>query len=141
MLRRPPRSTLFPYTTLFRSRGALWSQPRRLCPWARRPPRQEPRRRHSSPRSPAETARRIGQPRLRPAAPAPPRPRARRPAPSSAGLLRRRRQAEAAVVVARLQHERAAGAPLARLVEVDVVADEAAVLQRAADCERDSAQA
>src|SRR5690242_20776537 len=23
MLRRPPRSTLFPYTTLFRSRGAL----------------------------------------------------------------------------------------------------------------------
>src|SRR5438552_11650803 len=25
MLRRPPRSTLFPYTTLFRSRGS-WSQ-------------------------------------------------------------------------------------------------------------------
>src|SRR5438552_10631245 len=25
MLRRPPRSTLFPYTTLFRSQGTLWS--------------------------------------------------------------------------------------------------------------------
>src|SRR2546429_1734541 len=24
MIRRPPRSTLFPYTTLFRSAGALW---------------------------------------------------------------------------------------------------------------------
>src|SRR5688572_31074590 len=24
MIRRPPRSTLFPYTTLFRSRGELW---------------------------------------------------------------------------------------------------------------------
>src|SRR3712207_8340602 len=24
MIRRPPRSTLFPYTTLFRSRGAVW---------------------------------------------------------------------------------------------------------------------
>src|SRR2546429_5726917 len=24
MIRRPPRSTLFPYTTLFRSQGALW---------------------------------------------------------------------------------------------------------------------
>src|SRR5687767_15904526 len=24
MLRRPPRSTLFPYTTLFRSEGGLW---------------------------------------------------------------------------------------------------------------------
>src|SRR3989442_9640498 len=28
MIRRPPRSTLFPYTTLFRSR-AYWVQPRR----------------------------------------------------------------------------------------------------------------
>src|SRR2546422_4790427 len=28
MIRRPPRSTLFPYTTLFRSDG----RPRRLCP-------------------------------------------------------------------------------------------------------------
>src|SRR3712207_7710457 len=24
MIRRPPRSTLFPYTTLFRSYGAIW---------------------------------------------------------------------------------------------------------------------
>src|SRR3712207_8057888 len=30
MIRRPPRSTLFPYTTLFRSRGAKASQPRGL---------------------------------------------------------------------------------------------------------------
>src|SRR5437899_10172278 len=28
MLRRPPRSTLFPYTTLFRSLDAFWSQVR-----------------------------------------------------------------------------------------------------------------
>src|SRR2546430_4976601 len=27
MIRRPPRSTLFPYTTLFRSPGALFRQP------------------------------------------------------------------------------------------------------------------
>src|SRR3989442_9718701 len=27
MIRRPPRSTLFPYTTLFRSRGPPWSAP------------------------------------------------------------------------------------------------------------------
>src|SRR5258708_13008872 len=25
MIRRPPRSTLFPYTTLFRSAGSLWA--------------------------------------------------------------------------------------------------------------------
>src|SRR5438105_11925078 len=29
MIRRPPRSTLFPYTTLFRSDGALWRDRRR----------------------------------------------------------------------------------------------------------------
>src|SRR5256885_7161679 len=28
MIRRPPRSTLFPYTTLFRSASPLWRQPR-----------------------------------------------------------------------------------------------------------------
>src|SRR5258707_2493687 len=28
MIRRPPRSTLFPYTTLFRSTAALGAQPR-----------------------------------------------------------------------------------------------------------------
>src|SRR5437870_10741793 len=34
MLRRPPRSTLFPYTTLFRSRGTsrFWSRLPRHCP-------------------------------------------------------------------------------------------------------------
>src|SRR3712207_8070599 len=32
MIRRPPRSTLFPYTTLFRSRGPLVSSvPAELC--------------------------------------------------------------------------------------------------------------
>src|SRR5438094_7268632 len=41
MIRRPPRSTLFPYTTLFRSarrrrRGAPGSRDRRRCPLARR---------------------------------------------------------------------------------------------------------
>src|SRR2546430_11986510 len=39
MIRRPPRSTLFPYTTLFRSsRGFVLTQERRDCP-------------HSAPRS------------------------------------------------------------------------------------------
>src|SRR3712207_8461015 len=33
MIRRPPRSTLFPYTTLFRSRGEELSQHRLLRPW------------------------------------------------------------------------------------------------------------
>src|SRR5437762_11403334 len=28
MIRRPPRSTLFPYTTLFRSRNRTWRGPR-----------------------------------------------------------------------------------------------------------------
>src|SRR5437764_5624130 len=27
MIRRPPRSTLFPYTTLFRSESSAWSMP------------------------------------------------------------------------------------------------------------------
>src|SRR2546430_11397995 len=27
MIRRPPRSTLFPYTTLFRSRSCIWPTP------------------------------------------------------------------------------------------------------------------
>src|SRR2546423_3433453 len=36
MIRRPPRSTLFPYTTLFRSRAAARSTPRpAACPAAR----------------------------------------------------------------------------------------------------------
>src|SRR5690349_22998688 len=43
MLRRPPRSTLFPYTTLFRSRGGSRSRAARgdrrsrASPFARRP--------------------------------------------------------------------------------------------------------
>src|SRR5688572_31869551 len=32
MIRRPPRSTLFPYTTLFRSRGGTGRGPRRTRP-------------------------------------------------------------------------------------------------------------
>src|SRR2546425_9402216 len=40
MIRRPPRSTLFPYTTLFRSRRL-----RRAAPRARRPLPRRPRRR------------------------------------------------------------------------------------------------
>src|SRR2546426_2204817 len=31
MIRRPPRSTLFPYTTLFRSPAAKWTLPRLSC--------------------------------------------------------------------------------------------------------------
>src|SRR5256885_6450682 len=32
MIRRPPRSTLFPYTTLFRSRIPAWGPPSSLSP-------------------------------------------------------------------------------------------------------------
>src|SRR2546421_4269870 len=32
MIRRPPRSTLFPYTTLFRSHGGWCGSTRRRCP-------------------------------------------------------------------------------------------------------------
>src|SRR2546429_3250522 len=35
MIRRPPRSTLFPYTTLFRSLDGAGRRPRRPCPRAR----------------------------------------------------------------------------------------------------------
>src|SRR5258705_9416035 len=51
MIRRPPRSTLFPYTTLFRSQNPLWASVRngtahfsvsypahRIWPLPRRPP-------------------------------------------------------------------------------------------------------
>src|SRR3712207_8297429 len=34
MIRRPPRSTLFPYTTLFRSKGYYRFQPRNAGDWA-----------------------------------------------------------------------------------------------------------
>src|SRR5260221_4385948 len=37
MIRRPPRSTLFPYTTLFRSTRVAWGEPRGVrgagAPW------------------------------------------------------------------------------------------------------------
>src|SRR5256885_3010865 len=36
MIRRPPRSTLFPYTTLFRSRSLAPASPRRGLPARRR---------------------------------------------------------------------------------------------------------
>src|SRR3712207_8612647 len=43
MIRRPPRSTLFPYTTLFRSRAGLAgpATPRRRGPAADRPGRRD----------------------------------------------------------------------------------------------------
>src|SRR5688572_32768276 len=41
MIRRPPRSTLFPYTTLFRSGGSGDHARRRARPAARRPHRHE----------------------------------------------------------------------------------------------------
>src|SRR5437660_10252645 len=57
IIRRPPRSTLFPYTTLFRSCRSGWlrrrparhrgSRPRSPAPRALRPPRRSPRRRAS----------------------------------------------------------------------------------------------
>src|SRR5256885_6164030 len=34
MIRRPPRSTLFPYTTLFRSRKGRWSRRGTSCSWS-----------------------------------------------------------------------------------------------------------
>src|SRR3712207_6918512 len=39
MIRRPPRSTLFPYTTLFRSAAAPSTRPRRRAsrPWSLQP--------------------------------------------------------------------------------------------------------
>src|SRR5256884_2337869 len=41
MIRRPPRSTLFPYTTLFRSDDTTWLQPKRRQS-ASRPMQMEP---------------------------------------------------------------------------------------------------
>src|SRR5256885_3078029 len=35
MIRRPPRSTLFPYTTLFRSEGDVWQWHQDYGTWAR----------------------------------------------------------------------------------------------------------
>src|SRR2546429_6475410 len=38
MIRRPPRSTLFPYTTLFRSAGSAGARGALPWPWAGAPP-------------------------------------------------------------------------------------------------------
>src|SRR5260363_298258 len=48
MIRRPPRSTLFPYTTLFRSQRLPASQPPAASSAARRPCDQPARQRHGS---------------------------------------------------------------------------------------------
>src|SRR6478736_7361510 len=54
MIRRPPRSTLFPYTTLFRSRGpSRSSRAGRACCAA---PRSRRCRRRASPRSEEHTS-------------------------------------------------------------------------------------
>src|SRR5947199_2930042 len=45
MLRRPPRSTLFPYTTLFRSRLSLSTGQPIPLPWRQLPPAQRETRR------------------------------------------------------------------------------------------------
>src|SRR3712207_8403966 len=61
MIRRPPRSTLFPYTTLFRSEGAGRGAAGRLLP------RPRPRRRAGAPRAAvARPGRRRPPPRRRP---------------------------------------------------------------------------
>src|SRR5690242_20868162 len=44
MIRRPPRSTLFPYTTLFRSQGVIAAWPPTRLPWQTGPPREPPTR-------------------------------------------------------------------------------------------------
>src|SRR5436190_15074344 len=45
MMRRPPSSTLFPYTTLFRSRGRLVARRPRRADRPREPPRRRTRSR------------------------------------------------------------------------------------------------
>src|SRR3989441_4562081 len=49
MIRRPPRSTLFPYTTLFRSRDDLRPARRRRAPDSHRAGRHRPRRHRRDP--------------------------------------------------------------------------------------------
>src|SRR2546428_9302508 len=68
MIRRPPRSTLFPYTTLFRSEVGLRAgcEPAEIIAaegagaaergGQRRPPRRTPRRDRASPRSEEHTS-------------------------------------------------------------------------------------
>src|SRR2546425_5052547 len=96
MIRRPPRSTLFPYTTLFRARsrsGELHARRRAL-----RPGRSRRRHRRLSPRARprAERPRRALQPRARAEARATRRggdprvPRRRRGRAAARAVLRRR---------------------------------------------------
>src|SRR3712207_7507535 len=59
MIRRPPKSTLFPYTTLFRSQEVRTAEGRRHRP-PRRPPRPDLRRRRQGARP--------ARPRLQPVA-------------------------------------------------------------------------
>src|SRR5258708_30352258 len=57
MIRRPPRSTLFPYTTLFRSLRPSSRRPRSAMPTLLRPDRRDtPRPARSSPRSEEHTS-------------------------------------------------------------------------------------
>src|SRR3712207_6897076 len=57
MIRRPPRSTLFPYTTLFRSTpGTPSGRRRRAASPAHPTPARSPRRRRAPPRRPARSA-------------------------------------------------------------------------------------
>src|SRR5256884_6307270 len=59
MIRRPPRSTLFPYTTLFRSHSAAHAPPRRgTAPASDARPRQKVRAENGAARCRCATARR-----------------------------------------------------------------------------------
>src|SRR2546430_10029771 len=49
MIRRPPRSTLFPYTTLFRSQRIPERHPGRFRSSISEPPGRNPRHRHARP--------------------------------------------------------------------------------------------
>src|SRR5436190_17342164 len=57
MIRRPPRSTLFPYTTLFRSHRCRWLAPLRRQDPARQAARGEGTLRSPAPRPDARAAR------------------------------------------------------------------------------------
>src|SRR5436309_12591027 len=69
MTRRPPRSTLFPYTTLFRSRGTCRHHAQRVCgstphPSRRRVQSPQERRWSRPPMSAARSARSVADHRL-----------------------------------------------------------------------------
>src|SRR2546429_1110424 len=62
MIRRPPRSTLFPYTTLFRSNGRpVFPRPAAPRPGTRAPPRTARSARSAIPRPASLSARRSGE--------------------------------------------------------------------------------